>query len=1119
MEVGYAGLRRPRQATVGSGTTHTITGLTAGTEYTVRVIATRTNAADGPASTEETGTPQRPPTATLVLNPASISESGGISTVTARLSRPTTEATTLTVATTAVSPAVAGDFTRTGNTLTIAAGSTTSAGLVTVTGVDNSAAEGDKRVSVSATASGGHGVSDPAVATLTIRDDEFGLDLGVSVATGLTVTEAGGTAAFTLALLTRPSAAVTVAVSSRDTGEGTVSPSSLVFTTGNWNAARTVTVTGVDDDVDDGTVTWQVRLNPMSGGDGNYDGIDEDVDVTTTDDDDAPGVTLALTPASIAESGAGNVATVTARLSHPSSADTTVTVTASPVSPAVEGNYTLSMATILTIAASATESTGVVTIAAVDNKVDADDKTVRVSGTAANSRAAADSTTMTVTDATLTITDDDEKGLTFDPAAVVEVGEGARQASYTVRLNSEPTGPVTVALTTDGAVEASPETLTFTMADWDDVQTVTVTTSVGAGGYAAALSVAHAASGGDYGGGDGVTGTMSVSVAGATRIRIAGAGTTTYGIAGRRVTVTVESGTPAGIEVDLEGVGAGPPLVLMFSPEVAAATVAEAAGDGFGGLAETLAAARTVVDISVTTGSVPSSGVEICLPVSAGLRAAAAGVRDGSADRALLLLRHDGSAWAEAVEEGASSYDAERMHVCASGVTSFSPFAVGYKDAAPSFEEDFPEAFVWDVDEEIEPVTLPAATGDGTIGYALSPALPEGVERDGFRLSGMPMAEMGVTDYVWTATDADGQVARLEFTIEVAPALDKARARLAALNRSVLPELSRATWGSVVEAVTGRLESSGAGSGMADTLASALKAREGAQDESGVTWREIVEGRTFAVALGGGSGGPGGGSGSGADGGVGGGDGSGAAGAVMWGSGSRRSLALDKGSLDWSGDLFAAHVGMDALLGEGLRGGLAASWIEGEIEYTDRSGDEAVTGVHVSRLAAVHPYLGWSGADGSRLWGALGYGEGEIEIADTEFVERFGVQKGDSAFVGVAAGGSVPVASANGLALALKGSGEATRYSVKDNGSALAAVSVKTQRLRLAAEGSRTWALTGGGTLTPALEVGARWDGGDGETGAGMELGGGLEWTLPSHGLAVEARGRTLAAHEGDVEE
>ena len=49
-----------RQATVASGTSHTITGLTAGTEYTVRVIATRTNAPDGAASSEATGTAQYP---------------------------------------------------------------------------------------------------------------------------------------------------------------------------------------------------------------------------------------------------------------------------------------------------------------------------------------------------------------------------------------------------------------------------------------------------------------------------------------------------------------------------------------------------------------------------------------------------------------------------------------------------------------------------------------------------------------------------------------------------------------------------------------------------------------------------------------------------------------------------------------------------------------------------------------------------------------------------------------------------------------------------------------------------------------------------------------------------
>ena len=63
MSVGQGYNTGDRQATVtpGSTTRHTIPGLTNGTEYTVRVIATRTGANDGPPSDEMTGTPRVPP--------------------------------------------------------------------------------------------------------------------------------------------------------------------------------------------------------------------------------------------------------------------------------------------------------------------------------------------------------------------------------------------------------------------------------------------------------------------------------------------------------------------------------------------------------------------------------------------------------------------------------------------------------------------------------------------------------------------------------------------------------------------------------------------------------------------------------------------------------------------------------------------------------------------------------------------------------------------------------------------------------------------------------------------------------------------------------------------------
>ena len=409
-------------------------------------------------------------TAALVLTPPAIAESGGLSTVTATLSHPTTEAVTLTVATTAVSPAVQGDFTRTGSTLTLAAGATTSTGLVTVTANDNNDAQGSKRVRVAASASGGRGVAAPSSETLTLRDDEPGLNVG---AVGGQATEGGGRATFTVALTTPPSEAVTVAVTGRDAGgdpdegEGTVSPPSLTFTTTGWETAQTVTVTGADDDVDDGDVAWQVRLDPASG-DSDYSTLDAvDVAVTTTDDEDLPVATLVLTPASISE--AGGIATVTATLSGKSSAAVTLTVGTTAVSPAVQTDFTQTGST-LTIAAGATTSAGTVTVAAVDNSAAQGSKRVTVSATAAGGNGVADPS-----DATLTLRDDEFS--LAESAVSGQATEGGGTATFTVALRSPPSAAVTVAVTSQDTSEGTvdPSSLIFAPGAWSTAQTVTVT--------------------------------------------------------------------------------------------------------------------------------------------------------------------------------------------------------------------------------------------------------------------------------------------------------------------------------------------------------------------------------------------------------------------------------------------------------------------------------------------------------------------------------------------------------------------------------------------------------------------------------------------------------------------
>ena len=70
--------------------------------------------------------------------------------------------------------------------------------------------------------------------------------------------------------------------------------------------------------------------------------------------------------------------------------------------------------------------------------------------------------------------------------------------------------------------------------------------------------------------------------------------------------------------------------------------------------------------------------------------------------------------------------------------------------------------------------------------------------------------------------------------------------------------------------------------------------------------------------------------------------------------------------------------------------------------------------------------------------------------------------------------------------------------------------------LRTGVEGARRFALGAGdgATLTPSFELGLRLDGDDAETGFGADLGGGLAFADPKHGLLQEFRARGLLAHE-----
>jgi hypothetical protein len=101
----------------------------------------------------------------------------------------------------------------------------------------------------------------------------------VIIPTSVTTTGAGGTATFTVRLLSEPSADVTLPVSSSDSHIGTVDKSSLTFTNADWFMDQTVTITSITSS----GLTYSIVLGAATSTDTDYNGLDApDVSVTIT---------------------------------------------------------------------------------------------------------------------------------------------------------------------------------------------------------------------------------------------------------------------------------------------------------------------------------------------------------------------------------------------------------------------------------------------------------------------------------------------------------------------------------------------------------------------------------------------------------------------------------------------------------------------------------------------------------------------------------------------------------------------------------------------------------------------------------------------------------------------
>ena len=254
---------------------------------------------------------------------------------------------------------------------------------------------------------------------------------------------------------------------------------------------------------------------------------------------------------------------------------------------------------------------------------------------------------------------------------------------------------------------------------------------------------------------------------------------------------------------------------------------------------------------------------------------------------------------------------------------------------------------------------------------------------------------------------------------------------------------------------------------------------------------------------------------------------------AFWGRAAQSSFDGREGSFSLDGEATTAMLGADYARDNWLVG-LALMQSTGKGDYADngvtprpdfqtcpegveevlcsgavREGDGKVE----ATLTAALPYAALQASERLKLWGALGHGAGEVTLEP----ELGGVLKSDISWTMASFGlrGDVIAPPADGPALALVSDALWARTS-SEKTSELAAADSDVTRLRLGLEGSWSMALQDGGSVRPTLEAGLRHDGGDAETGFGVELGGGFAWEAPRLGLSLDLSGRRLVTHDAD---
>ena len=231
----------------------------------------------------------------------------------------------------------------------------------------------------------------------------------------------------------------------------------------------------------------------------------------------------------------------------------------------------------------------------------------------------------------------------------------------------------------------------------------------------------------------------------------------------------------------------------------------------------------------------------------------------------------------------------------------------------------------------------------------------------------------------------------------------------------------------------------------------------------------------------------------------------------MWGRGAVTRFSGRDGDLAVDGEVASGMLGADWTQGA-WKTGLLVSHSLGDGGYRGAS-----VGTVTSTLTGIFPWARHALSERISAWGVAGYGEGSLTLEPEEqpkirtdldlWMAAAGLRS-----VLVDGGQDGPTLAAKTDAMIVRTSSDAVSGGIGN----LAAAEAEVTRLRLGLEGSQPLTLAEGATLTPSVEIGVRHDGGDAETGFGVDIGGGLAWSDTIRGITAEFRGRGLLTHEAN---